>query len=137
MRRRDLMLAAGALAFPPLEARAAASSRPNIVFIITDDQRHDSLEITGHPAAKTPNIDRLAREGVMFENFFCATPLCSPSRASFLTGLYPHAHKVINNDKPGLDAISHTLATFPRMMSQATIPIRIRSWVYRAGSYPR
>ena len=119
MRRRDFLGAAGALAFASPKARSAVGSRPNIVFIITDDQRWDSLGVTGHPAAKTPNIDRLAREGVLFENFFCATPLCSPSRASFLTGLYPHRHRVINNDRPGLDAISHTLPTFPRILRES------------------
>ena len=119
MRRRDLLGAAAALTFGSPQAQPAIASRPNIVFIITDDQRWDSLGITGHPVAKTPHIDRLAREGVLFENFFCATPLCSPSRASFLTGLYPHRHKAINNDKTGLDVISHTLATFPRILRES------------------
>ena len=57
--------------------------------------------VTGHPFARTPHLDRIAREGVTFDNFFCVTPLCSPSRASFLTGLYAHAHRIINNDKEG------------------------------------
>jgi arylsulfatase A-like enzyme len=98
---------------------AAQARRPNFVFIITDDQRWDSLGVTGHPYAKTPNIDRLAREGALFNNFFATTPLCSPSRASFLTGQYAHAHKVTNNDRVGLDVISHTLMTFPRRMREA------------------
>jgi predicted AlkP superfamily pyrophosphatase or phosphodiesterase len=72
--------------------------KPNIIFIITDDQRWDSLGATGNTLAKTPNIDRLAREGASFRNFFTTTPLCSPSRASFLTGRYAHTHGVINND---------------------------------------
>jgi N-acetylglucosamine-6-sulfatase len=118
MRRRDLLAAAGALAFTPRVARAAQPNRPNIVFVITDDQRWDSVRITGHPAMQTPHIDRLAREGVVFDNFFCATPLCSPSRASFLTGLYPHRHRVINNDRVGMDAVSHTLVTFPRILRE-------------------
>lgn len=102
-----------------LLAVAADPVRPNIVLVITDDQRYDMLGCTGHPAAKTPNIDRLAREGVLFRYFFDATPLCSPSRASYLTGLYPHKHGVINNDKLGLDVISHTLMTFPRQLREA------------------
>ena len=56
--------------------------RPNVVLVITDDQRYDTLGCTGHPVAKTPNIDRLAKEGVLFRRFYVATPLCSPSRAS-------------------------------------------------------
>src|SRR3954464_4066692 len=81
----------------------AAEPRPNIIFIITDDQRADLLGLAGHPVAKTPHIDRIGREGAWFKNFFPVTPLFSPSRASFLTGLYPHTHHVINNDKLGLD----------------------------------
>lgn len=108
-------LISGALC-PPAAGRAR---RPNIIFIITDDQRWDSLGVTGHRHAKTPNIDRLAREGALFSNFFTTTPLCSPSRASFLTGQYAHAHKITNNDRLGLDAISHTLPTFPRRLREA------------------
>jgi len=89
-----------------------ADHRPNVVFIITDDQLWDTLECTGHPVLKAPNIDCIADEGISFNNFFVCTPLCSPSRASFLTGIYPHRHKVINNDKLGIDIISHTLMTF-------------------------
>lgn len=96
----------------------SAPDRPNIVFIITDDQRWDWLGAAGHPLLRTPNIDRLAAEGALFTNFFTTTPLCSPSRASFLTGQYPHTHGVINNDKLGLDVISHTLMTFPRRLRE-------------------
>ena len=67
----------------------------------------------------TPHIDRLAAEGLLLKNFFVTTPLCSPSRATFLTGLYPHKHLVVNNDKLGLDVVSHTLYTFPRMFREA------------------
>ena len=71
--------------------------RPNIVFVLTDDMRWDAMGVAGHPHLKTPNIDRLAREGVHFRNAFCTTSLCSPSRASILSGLYAHSHKVVNN----------------------------------------
>jgi arylsulfatase A-like enzyme len=71
--------------------------RPNVVFIITDDQRWDALGVAGNPSLKTPNIDRLASEGVYFKNYFCTTSLCSPSRASILSGLYAHAHGVVDN----------------------------------------
>jgi arylsulfatase A-like enzyme len=64
------------------------AGRPNMVFILMDDLRWDALGCLGHPVAKTPNIDRLAKEGALFRNFFVSMPLCSPSRASFLTGQY-------------------------------------------------
>ncbi len=66
----------------PMVARAQAA-RPNIVFILMDDVRWDELGCAGHPWARTPNIDRIAREGAQFQNAFMTTPLCSPSRASF------------------------------------------------------
>jgi len=100
-------------------AADAQTRRPNIIFIITDDQRWDSLGVTGHRFATTPHLDRLAREGALFTNFFTTTPLCSPSRASFLTGQYAHAHRITNNDRLGLDVISHTLMTFPRRLREA------------------
>jgi len=92
---------------------------PNIIFILVDDMRWDELSLTGHPFAKTPNLDRLGHEGVIFRNAFVCTPLCSPSRASFLTGQYPHAHWIINNDRNGLSFISHTLVTFPQVLRKA------------------
>lgn len=70
---------------------------PNVVFIITDDQRWDALSFAGNPSLKTPHIDRLASEGVYFKNYFCTTSLCSPSRASILSGLYAHSHGVVDN----------------------------------------
>jgi len=93
--------------------------RPNIIFIITDDQQTGLLGIEGNPVAQTPNIDRIGKEGVVFKNAFVVTPLCSPSRASFLTGQYANTHQVINNDKLGLDVISHTLMTWPRQLREA------------------
>lgn len=89
-----------------------AVERPNVVFILTDDQRSDALGCMGHPHLKTPHIDRLAKEGILFKNHFCTTSLCSPSRASILGGLYAHSHGVVNNftDYP------RELPTFPRQL---------------------
>ena len=70
----------------PHASRAADAPRPNVVFVITDDQRWDAMGCAGHPFIKTPNMDRIAREGAMFTNAFVTTPLCSPARSSFLTG---------------------------------------------------
>jgi N-acetylglucosamine-6-sulfatase len=72
-------------------------ARPNVLFILCDDIRWNAMSCAGHPALKTPNIDRIAREGVRFSNTFCTTSLCSPSRASILTGLYAHGHGVRDN----------------------------------------
>ncbi len=79
-----------------LQAQAAAQ-RPNVLFILCDDLRWNAMSCAGHPALKTPNIDRLAGEGVRFANAFCTTSLCSPSRASILTGCYAHSHGVRDN----------------------------------------
>jgi len=75
----------------------APGSRPNVVVVFTDDQRWDAMGCAGNPFLKTPNMDRLAREGARFANAFCTTSLCSPSRASMLSGLYAHAHQVLDN----------------------------------------
>jgi N-acetylglucosamine-6-sulfatase len=71
--------------------------RPNIVFILSDDHRWDFMGSVGHPFLDTRNMDRLADEGVLFSNAFVTTSLCTPSRASFLTGQYAHTHGVKNN----------------------------------------
>lgn len=67
---------------------------PNIVFVLTDDQGCWSLGCTGNREIRTPNIDALAQNGVRFDNFFCASPVCSPARASVLTGRIPSQHGV-------------------------------------------
>ncbi|GHV44288.1 arylsulfatase A family protein [Spirochaetia bacterium] len=68
--------------------------RPNVVFVLTDDQGYWALGCNGNPDIITPNIDRLAAEGTRFENFFCVSPVCSPARASLLTGRIPSQHGV-------------------------------------------
>ena len=96
---------------------SSADKRPNIVFILVDDLRWDAFSCMGHPVAKTPNIDRIAKEGALFKNFFVSIPLCSPSRSSFLTGQYVHTTGVIDNTDH--TALSHKLVTFPRMLHDA------------------
>ncbi|MBI5397279.1 MAG: sulfatase [Verrucomicrobia bacterium] len=96
---------------------SAAPGKPNIIFILADDVRWDDLGCAGHPFSRTPHMDRIAREGVTFRNAFVTTPLCSPSRASFLTGLYPHAHGITDNTDRS--AASHKLATFPQSLQRA------------------
>jgi len=79
---------------------AAAINPPNMIFVLTDDHRWDALSAMGHPFLQTPHLDRLANEGILFENAFVTTSLCSPSRASFLTGQYAHTHGVVTNHTP-------------------------------------
>jgi N-acetylglucosamine-6-sulfatase len=90
--------------------------RPNIIFILMDDVRWDDLGVSGHPWARTLNIDRIAREGALFENAFATTPLCSPNRATLLTGQYAHTHGIVDNvDRSEL---SHRLRTFPLILQE-------------------
>lgn len=70
---------------------------PNILWICTDQQRFDTLGCYGNRFVRTPNLDRLATEGVLFETAFCQSPVCTPSRASFLTGRYPRTTRCRQN----------------------------------------
>lgn len=93
----------------------AAARRPNVLLVLTDDQRWDAMGLGGNPNLKTPNIDRIGKEGVYFKNTFCTTSLCSPSRASILSGVYAHAHGVIDN----FTEYPAQLASFPRTLQAA------------------
>jgi len=84
--------------------------RPNFLVILIDDLRFDEFGAGGHPYMKTPNIDRIAREGVIFERAFHTTPICSPNRASVLTGQYASRHGIIDN--VARDAASHRLPNY-------------------------
>jgi len=88
----------------------------NIIFILSDDHRYDFMGFTGKvPWLETPNMDRLAREGAYFPNTFVTTSLCSPSRASILTGLYSHSHTVVDNQSPTPDDLIY----FPQYLQKA------------------
>jgi arylsulfatase A-like enzyme len=92
----------------PAAESAAAAARPNFLFIITDDQRWDAVgcvqremgDAGRFPWFTTPNMDRLAREGVRFRNAFVVNSLCAPSRSNFITGRYSHLNGVTNNHTP-------------------------------------
>jgi len=90
---RSALLLALAFAFVPT---THAADKPNVLFIICDDLNCD-LGAYGHPQVKSPNIDRLAARGRLFERAYCQYPLCGPSRASFTTGLYPDQNLVKRN----------------------------------------
>ena len=76
------------------------AARRNVIFVLVDDLRFDAMGHAGHPWLETPNIDALARRGVTLPNAFVTTALCSPSRASILTGQYAHRHRVVDNNSP-------------------------------------
>jgi arylsulfatase A-like enzyme len=96
------------------ESQASANG-PNILFILLDDLRSDAVGYAGHRYLKTPQIDRIANEGVNFRNAFCTTSLCSPSRASLLSGLYAHKHGVTNN----FTEFPASLRSFPSALRDA------------------
>ncbi|AHM61154.1 N-acetylglucosamine-6-sulfatase [Flammeovirgaceae bacterium 311] len=93
-----------------LSAFGQQEKKPNIIFFLVDDLRYDFLSYLNHPWMKTPNIDALAKQSVFFENAFVTTSLCSPSRASIITGQYAHSHKVMDN----ASEIDHSQPTFPK-----------------------
>ena len=73
------------------------SKQPNILWICTDQQRFDTIGALGNPHVSTPNLDKLVADGVAFTRTYCQSPICTPSRASFLTGMYPSAVHVNRN----------------------------------------
>src|SRR6267378_3771352 len=81
-------LAGAAIAAAPRLSQSA-TRRPNILFILADDLGYGDLSCYGRPDYQTPNIDRLAAEGVRFANAYSASPLCTPTRCGFITGRYP------------------------------------------------
>ena len=114
--------------------QAQGQSRPpNIVFILSDNQRWDFLGCAGHPFVVTPHIDRLAREGILFSNAFVTTSLCSPSRASFLTGQYAHTHGVRDN----LTAWNERNVTFLELLKGAGYESAFIGKWHMPGTLPR
>jgi arylsulfatase A-like enzyme len=90
--------------------------KPNFIVILIDDLRYDEFGAGGHPYMKTPNIDRLAHEGALFERAFHTTPICSPNRASIMTGQYASRHGIIDN--VARDAMSHRLPNYHLALQQ-------------------
>lgn len=96
------------------EAPPASRERQNVIFILVDDQRYDAMGFL-NPLLETPNMDRLAEEGAFFRNAFVTTALCSPSRATVLTGQYMHNHGVVDNN----EASTEGLVFFPEYLQEA------------------
>ncbi|MBD3386691.1 sulfatase-like hydrolase/transferase [candidate division KSB1 bacterium] len=116
LKRRDFLktTGVGVAALPFLRCRSAAP-KPNIVFIMTDDHASHALSCYGSKINKTPNLDRLANEGMQFNNCFCTNSICAPSRATILTGKYSHLNGVIDNRKK----FDGSQPTFPKLLQQA------------------
>ncbi|MBL9215598.1 MAG: sulfatase-like hydrolase/transferase [Opitutaceae bacterium] len=85
------------------------NAAPNLLFLFSDQQRPDTLGCAGQPAVQTPHLDALAARSLCFERAYCAEPICTPSRAALLTGLWPHTTGVTVNDRP-LPAAARTIA---------------------------
>ena len=92
-----------------------ATRKPNILWICTDQQRWDTLGCYGNQLVRTPNIDRLARRGMLFENAYCQSPICTPSRSSFLTGRYPRTTRCRQNGQ----SIPEDEVLVPRLLADA------------------
>jgi arylsulfatase A-like enzyme len=142
--RREAMrvgLAAAALVAAPNVIGSAIADpkptrRPNILLLVTDDQRADSLGCAGNVVLKTPNIDTLASEGVRFRNSFATTAICMSSRASILTGLYTRVHGIDNFTKPLSGEMLEI--SYPRLVHNAGYRTGfVGKWGVDAGEIPR
>ncbi len=108
-----------------LAAGPVLAAKPNFILIFTDDQGYGDLSCFGSKTIKTPNIDRLAREGRKFTSFMVASPVCTPSRAALLTACYPkrvgmHQHVLFPASKKGLNPSEHTIADHLKGQGYAT-----------------
>lgn len=109
-------------------------NRPNILWICTDQQRFDTIGALGNPHVRTPNIDRLVAEGVAFRHAYCQSPICTPSRASFLTGMYPSSvHGCTNGNEHWAEAAP--LVT--RLLADAGYDCGLAGKLHLAGAYGR
>ncbi len=104
---------------------SASAAKPNFIIILTDDQGYNDLGCFGSENIKTPNIDRLAKEGRKFTNFMVASPVCTPSRAALLTGCYPkrvglHQHVLFPTSDYGLNPDEYTIADHFKSLGYAT-----------------
>jgi len=102
----------------------AAAERPNIVMIFTDDQRYDAVGYAGNEAVHTPNLDRLAKKGLIFQNCFVNTSICAISRANLISGQYPGRHGIDDFHK-----------TFTDEQLQRSVPARLQRAGYQAAFF--
>ena len=112
MNRRNFLNSMAAL---PLVARAAQSRPPNVLFIFSDDHAYQAISAYDGRLNRTPNIDRLAREGVRFDNALVTNSICAPSRAVILTGKYSHLNGLLDNRQ----TFDGSQQTMPKLMQKA------------------
>jgi arylsulfatase A-like enzyme len=124
---RSLTMLLLAMLVAPCSAAPTAARRPNVIFLLTDDQGWGDAAAWGHPYYKTPNLDRLTREGLRVSQFYVANPVCSPSRTAFMTGRYParfrvHGHFAtheLNEARAMPDWLDPQVPTLTRLLQQA------------------
>ena len=103
-------------------------SKPNIIMIMVDQMRFDRLGVMGDPVIKTPNIDALAKAGLLFRNAYCPSPVCAPSRAAIKTGLFPPASGIVTNWVPFKNKIGDSIN-----IQSYLLPERLKSLGYTTG----
>src|SRR5262245_34032103 len=99
----------------PRPVRRPRMARPNFVLFITDQHRADWLGCNGHPVVRTPSIDGIAAQGVTFDRFYVASPVCMPNRSSLMTGRMPSVHGARANGTP----LSRSAVTFVDLLREA------------------
>src|SRR5678815_4698635 len=107
--------------------KAQAANRPNVIFILTDDQGWNDAHFAGHPYVRTPNLDCFANQSTWFRQFYVASPVCSPSRCAFLTSHFPARHLIhgifvdhaINEARSMPDWLDKNVTTLPRLLHDA------------------
>ena len=114
---------------------AKSVRRPNVVLIVADDQGWTDFSFMGHKTVRTPNLDRLAAQGIVFTRGYVPSSLCRPSLASIITGLYAHQHGLTCNDPPdGLPAAERCASGASRLPRWTPWPRSRASWPPRATS---
>ncbi|MFW6061840.1 MAG: sulfatase [Planctomycetota bacterium] len=108
--------------------------RPNLLFLYTDEQRYDTLAAYGNPQIQMPNLNRLTERATVFERTYVTQPVCTPSRGSLVTGLYPHTHGCIQNNMP----LAPAVPALPEMLSASDwATAHIGKWHLGDEIYPQ
>ena len=121
------MVASGTLS--ATAAPEPTKKRPNLVFFFGEGQRADALSIAGNPVLKTPNHDRIGKEGMYFQNAFCTNALCAPARATALTGLYSRSSGALDNTKPH-QPLPKDIPLFTELLHEAGYEVAILGKVH-------